>query len=63
MIDVGLFMNQLMRAKCLGGIQTLVDGKHLVYAVSRVTGKQTSFILDDGMSLDRVIQKVLEEVN
>lgn len=62
MIDAVQLMNDLMRRKCLGGVQTNPDGSLKVFATSRITKKSVLFDIDRDTPLEEVLNRIDEEV-
>lgn len=62
MIDAVQLMNDLMRRKCLGGVQTNPDGSLKVFATSRITKKSILFDIDRDASLEDVLNRIDTEL-
>lgn len=62
MIDAVQLMNDLMRRKCLGGVQTNPDGSLKVFATSRITHKSVLFDIDKDTLLEDVLNRIDEEI-
>lgn len=62
MIDAVQLMNQLMRRKCLGGVQTNPDGSLKVFVTSRITHKSVLFDIDRDTLLEDILNKIDEEI-
>lgn len=62
MIDAVQLMNDLMRRKCLGGVQTNPDGSLKVFATSRITHRSVLFDIDKDTSLEDVLNRIDTEL-
>ena len=62
MLDVVRLMNEIMRLKCLGGVQTNPDKTLRIVAFNKVTKKSTSFDVDENERLDVVLNKIREDI-
>ena len=62
MLDVVRLMNEIMRMKCLGSVQTNQDNTLKIVAFNKVTKKSTSFDVDENERLDVVLNKIRNEI-
>lgn len=62
MLDVVRLMNEIMRMKCLGSVQTNQDNTLKVIAFNKITKKSTSFDIDENERLDIVLNRIRNEI-
>lgn len=62
MLDVVRLMNEIMRMKCLGSVQTNQDNTLKVVAFNKITKKSTSFDIDENERLDVVLNRIRNEI-
>lgn len=62
MLDVVRLMNEIMRMKCLGSVQTNQDNTLKVVAFNKITKKSTSFDIDENERLDIVLNRIRNEI-
>lgn len=62
MLDVVRLMNEIMRMKCLGSVQTNQDNTLKVVAFNKITKKSTSFDIDENERLDVVLNKIRNDI-
>ena len=62
MLDVVRLMNEIMRMKCLGSVQTNQDNTLKVVAFNKITKKSTSFDIDENERLDVVLNRIRNDI-
>lgn len=62
MLDVVRLMNEIMRMKCLGSVQTNPDKTLKIVAFNKITKKSTSFDVDENERLDVVLNKIRNDI-
>lgn len=62
MLDVVRLMNEIMRMKCLGSVQTNQDNTLKIVAFNKITKKSTSFDIDENERLDVVLNRIRNDI-